>query len=160
MPIDEGEREARQRYTLEQGQAIFSLPPWIRCIGANDRLTSGSTVIHDGLFFVLVLVWHTGARREELCKLMLNDIEERSETPYLLIRATQTGRVKNNSAKRVVVLSNELLRLGFMRYVEAMGAAGETLLFPELMPGNATKRKLGDVSTSFGGYTSNQWSPT
>jgi len=31
-----------------------------------------------------------------------------------------------------------------MRYVEAMRAAGETLLFPELMPGNATKRKLGD----------------
>lgn len=145
VPIDEDEREARQRYTVEQGRAIFSLPPWAGCVDKNDRLTSGNTVIHDGLFFVLLLVWYTGACREELCKLMLNDIEERSETPYLLIRATQTGRVKNHSAKRVVVLSDELLRLGFMRYVDAMRAAGETLLFPELMPGNATKRKLGDV---------------
>jgi integrase len=143
--IDKDEREARQRYTVDQGRAIFALPPWTGCVGVNDRLTSGDAVIHDGLFYVLLLVWYTGARREELCKLMLTDVEVRHDIPYLLIRDTQTGRVKNQSARRVVVLSSELQRLGFLRYVEAMREADETLLFPELMPGNATKRKLGDV---------------
>ena len=143
--IDKDEREARLRYTREQGQAIFSLPPWTGCAGATDRLQPGKHVIHDGLFFVLLLVWYTGARREELCKLMLDDVEERNGTPYLLIRPTLTGRVKNKSAQRLVVLADELIRLGFMRYVEAMRAAGETLLFPELLPAPGTKRKLGDV---------------
>ncbi|RYY29334.1 MAG: hypothetical protein EOP62_00390 [Sphingomonadales bacterium] len=145
QPIDKNEREARLRYTREQGQAIFSLPPWTGCEGPTDRLQPGKHVIHDGLFFVLLLVWYTGARREELCKLMLEDVEERHGISYLLIRPTITGRVKNKSARRVVVLAEELIRLGFLRYFEAMRAAGETLLFPELLPAPGTKRKLGDV---------------
>lgn len=145
MPIDEDEREARLRYTVEQGRALFGLAPWVGCSGPDNRLTPGREIIHDGLFFVLLLVWYTGARREELCKLMLADVEQRHGVAYLLIRPTETGRLKNKSARRVIVLCEEIKRLGFLRYVEAMRAEGEGLLFPELMPASGTKRKLGDV---------------
>ncbi len=143
--IDEDEREARKRYTREQGVALFKLPPWTGCVGTGDRLEQGKIVIHDGLFYLLLLVWYTGARREELCKLMIEDVEHRHGIDYLLIRATDTGRIKNKSARRVNVIADELVRLGFLRYVDAMRAAGERLLFPELVPGGDTKRKLGDV---------------
>jgi hypothetical protein len=76
---------------------------------------------------------------------MIEDVEHRHGINYLLIRATDTGRVKNKSARRVNVIADELVRLGFLRYVDAMRAAGERLLFPELVPGGDTKRKLGDV---------------
>ncbi len=145
VAIDMDEREARQRYTREQGQAIFRLSPWTGCRDVERRLEPGSSIIHDGLFYVLLLVWYTGARREELCKLMLDDVESGHDIHYLLIRPTETGRVKNTSARRVVVIADELIRLGFLRYVEAMRAAGERLLFPELLPAADTKRKLGDV---------------
>lgn len=139
-------REARLRYTREQGEAIFRLPSWTGCKSVNDRLTAGSHVFHDSLFYVLLLVWYTAARREELCKLLLDDVEERHGIAYLLMRPTEIGRVKNAASRRTVVLADELIRLGFLRYVDAMRAAGERLLFPELMPGRAdTKRKLGDV---------------
>ena len=144
-PIDKDEREARLRYTREQGEAIFRLPPWTGCVGVDDRLKPGPKVIHDGLFYLLLLVWYTGARREELAKLMLDDVEARHGIDYLLIRPTITGRIKNKSARRVIVIADELIRLGFLRYVEAMRAAGEQLLFPEFVPGGDTKRKLGDV---------------
>jgi hypothetical protein len=111
QPLDQDERDARTRLSREQGRAIFSLPPWTGCAGINDRLNAGDKVIHDGLFFVLLLVWYTGARREELCKLMLDDVEERHGITYLLIRPTQTGRVKNKSARRVNAVADELLRL-------------------------------------------------
>ncbi|MFD1035507.1 hypothetical protein ACFQ15_12650 [Sphingomonas hankookensis] len=143
--IDEDEREARKRYTREQGVALFRLPPWTGCAGTGDRLEQGEIVIHDGLFYLLLLVWYTGARREELCKLMIEDVEHRHGIDYLLIRATDAGRVKNKSARRVNVIADELVRLGFLRYVDAMRVAGERLLFPELVPGGDTKRKLGDV---------------
>jgi integrase len=145
VALPKDEREARERYTREQGEAIFRLSPWIGCRGIDHRLEPGSTVIHDGLFYVLLLVWYTGARREELCKLMLDDVESRHGTDYLLIRPTETGRVKNMSARRLVVIADELIRLGFLGYVDAMRAAGERLLFPELLPAGDTKRKLGDV---------------
>lgn len=143
--IDKDEREARLRYTRKQGEAIFRLPPWTGCVDTEERLTPGSSIIHDGLFYLLLLVWYTGARREELAKLMLDDVEERDGIDYLLIRPTITGRIKNKSARRVIVVADELIRLGFLRYVQAMRAAGETLLFPEFVPGGDTKRKLGDV---------------
>ncbi len=147
VTVEEDEFEARDRLSREQGEAIFQLSPWTGCLSADkkNRLRPGSNIIHDGLFYVLLLVWYTGARREELCKLMLDDVKSDAGIHYLLIRPTITGGVKNSSARRIVVICDELIRLGFMRYVEAMRDAGETLLFPELMPSAGTKRKLGDV---------------
>ena len=147
MPIDEDESEARERLSREQGEAIFQLPPWTGCESHSKkaRLRSGDYLFHDGLFYVLLLVWYTGARREELCKLMLDDVLADNDINYLMIRPTVTGGLKNKSARRCVVICDELIRLGFIRYVNAMREAGETLLFPELMPAPGTKRKLGDV---------------
>jgi len=146
-PVEEDECAARDRLSREQGEAIFQLPPWTGCesVEKKGRLRSGKAILHDGLFFVLLLVWYTGARREEICKLMLDDVESKDGYYYLAIRPTITGRLKNRSARRVIVICDELIRLGFLGYVEAMREAGEILLFPELMPAASTKRKLGDV---------------
>lgn len=144
-PEDRNSREAQTAYTVEQGRAIFSLPPWTGCAGINDRLKAGTQIIHDALFFVLLLVWYTGARREEICKLKLDDVTVDSDVPHLFIRPTDTGRIKCKSSKRKIPLHSELLRLGFLLYIEAMRNGGETLLFPELYPAKNTKRKIGDV---------------
>ncbi len=146
-PETKDEREARDAYTKEQGEAIFSLPPWTGCAGLGDRLKVGTEIIHDALFFILLLVWYTGARREEICKLKLDDIfdSEAHGIPYLFIRLTDTGRIKCRSSKRKIPVHEELLRLGFLKYVAALRGAGETLLFPEMYPSGVTKRKIGDV---------------
>ncbi|OAH43789.1 hypothetical protein AX777_18405 [Sphingobium yanoikuyae] len=145
QPDRKDEREARMRYTLEQGREIFSLPPWTGCVGEKDRFSAGQNVIHDSLYFVLLLVWYTGARREEICKLRIEDVGHIDGIYFLRIETTDTGRVKNNSAIRCIAVADEVVRLGFGAYVEALKAAGETLLFPELAPALGTKRKRGDV---------------
>ncbi|NIJ61135.1 site-specific integrase [Qipengyuania flava] len=144
-PETKDEREARDAYTKEQGEAIFSLPPWTGCAGLSNRLKAGSEIIHDALFFILLLVWYTGARREEICKLKLDDITVDNDVPYIFIRPTDTGRIKCKSSKRKIPLHSELLRLGLLKYVEAMKHTGETLFFPEMYPSGKTKRKIGDV---------------
>lgn len=73
--VEENDNEARSRLTREQGKAIFRLPPWCGCVGTGERLEPGPQIFHDALFYLLLLVWFTGARREELCKLVLNDID-------------------------------------------------------------------------------------
>ncbi|MBR0553836.1 site-specific integrase [Stakelama marina] len=137
QPDRKDERAARTRYTVEQGQAIFALPPWTGC--------AGDIIIHDSLFYVLLLVWYTGARREEICKLRIVDVDHVSGIWFLRIDTTETGRVKNTSAIRCIPIADELVRLGFTHYVEALKAAGETLVFPEIEPADGTKRKRGDV---------------
>lgn len=145
QPDRKDERTARLRYTLAQGVAIFSLAPWTGCAGVDDRLSAGSSIWHDSLFYLLILVWYTGARREELCKLMILDVDCIDGIWFLRIETTETGRVKNTSAVRCIPLAEEVVRLGFVAYVQALKAEGETLVFPDLEPADGTKRKRGDV---------------
>lgn len=145
QPDRKDERAARTRYTVAQGQAIFALPPWTGCAGEHDRLSPGGVIIHDSLFYVLLLVWYTGARREEICKLRIVDVDHVAGIWFLRIDMTETGRVKNTSAIRCIPIADELVRLGFIHYAEALKAAGETLVFPEIEPADGTKRKRGDV---------------
>lgn len=144
-PDDRDSREARDKLSIDQARAIFSLPPWTGCHSVNERLDEGSRIYHDGLFFVLLLVWYTGARREEICKLKVDDIFCEAMLPYIYFRPTSTGGVKTANSKRKLPIHGELLRLGFLEYVSAMHDAGETLLFPELYPSGGTKRAVGDV---------------
>jgi hypothetical protein len=39
--VEEDDRDARQRYSREQGRAIFHLPPWVGCKNIGDRLAPG-----------------------------------------------------------------------------------------------------------------------
>lgn len=139
------QRETRDQLTAEQGRAIFSLPPWSGCAGFEKRLEAGALIIHDALYFVLLLVWYTGARREEICKLMVGDIFTDGQVPYIYIRTTSTGRLKTSNATRKIPIHSELVRLGLLRFCKAMKNAGEALLFPEIYPSAGTKRAVGDV---------------
>lgn len=83
---------------------------------------------------------HAGMSREEACGLEQIDLGFDAETPYVLVQANMTksddgetpGGLKRSSCKRALPLYPELLRLGFERYCEAVGADGWAMLFPEL----------------------------
>ena len=152
-PETKDEREARDAYTKEQGEAIFRLPPWTGCAGNTERLKAGSEIIHDALFYILLLVWYTGARREEICKLKLDDIFENEVLgiPYLFIRPTDTGRIKCKSAKRKIPLHSELIRLGLLRYIEAMKNAERPCFSPKCIRLVIPSARLGMFFTRFGG---------
>jgi len=79
----------------------------------------------------LLALW-TGARLEELGQLHVIDIREGERVPYLAIEPGDGKRTKNKSSRRRVPLHPQLVRLGFLQYVERQRKAGERWLFPEL----------------------------
>lgn len=139
-PEVQDEREAREAYTLGQGEELFRLPPWTGCSSAEKRLSPGTMVFHDSLYFVLLLVWYTGMRREEVCKLLVSDIV-RGDIPHISIAHTEAGRVKGPTAVRLIAISDELIRLRFLDYVDAIAAAGHKAVFPELVSERAGAKK-------------------
>ncbi|MGZ0071786.1 integrase [Sphingobium limneticum] len=145
---DRDERDERDPYTIQQGQELFALPIWTGGHGVEitDRLKpkAAGQVWHDAAYWVMPIVWYSGMRREEACKLLVDDIDEEDGIPYFNIRKTSAGSVKNATSIRKVPICEELRRLGFLDYVSAMRAEGETYLFPEIMPGRVG-RSLGDV---------------
>ena len=132
-PDLKSERDGCTTYTVEQGKELFQLPPWTGCQSVQERLKSGEEVFHDALFFVLLLVWYTGMRREEVCKLLVNDVLEYAGIWHIHVRFTEAGRVKNTSSVRLISVCDELKRLGFIEYVQAIRAAGHKAVFPELV---------------------------
>lgn len=132
-PDIKDERSACAAYTVEQGKEPFLLPPWTGCQSLNERFVSGNRIFYDALFFVLLLVWYTGMRREEVCKLLVDDVKQSGGIWHFDVKMTSAGRVKNLTSVRLVAISDELIRLGFIEYVHAIRAAGHDAVFPELV---------------------------
>lgn len=89
----------------------------------------------QALYWLPILLYYTGARREELCQLRVSDVQVEEGVTFLSILGTpdddDDGRtVKTESSRRRVPLHPDLLALGFMDYHGTLSASG--LLFPSL----------------------------
>ncbi len=147
------DRSQRPPTSLDDLKKLFALPIFTGCQrhrgGTGQailraRFTPGPAIIHDAFYWVPLLIYYTGARREEICKLQPNDFRELDGTAFIQIDETETGRVKNHGSVRAIPLHRELVRLGLLEFVETCRRRGQDVLFPELRPTNEVQ-KFGDV---------------
>jgi integrase len=147
------DRSQRPPTSIEDLRRLFALPIFTGCqphrggtgqVILRARFTPGPAIIHDAFYWVPLLIYYTGARREEICKLRPDDFREADGIPFIQIDETETGRVKNDGSVRAIPLHRELVRLGLLDYVEQCRARRWDVLFPELRPTNSTQ-KFGDV---------------
>ena len=147
---DRDAREQRDAYTEEQGRMLFGLPPWTGSASYARRMKPGDLRVHSAWYFVPMIGWYTGMRREEICGLKLDDIEEVDGDWQFDVRPSEIRRLKTVTSARKLPFAEELKRLGLPDYVMALRAAGETMLFPELLA-ESGKGTMGDA------YYKNIW---
>lgn len=145
---DERERDERLKLPLPKIKNLFNQPPFVNCAGWNRLSEEGvpneSLVFHGALYFVPMLMFYGGGRREEYCGLMTGDvIETNGEHPYLHIAKNKFRRIKNAQSKRNIVIHPEFIRLGFLKYVALIRSLGYELVFPDLFS-PTTKSPLGN----------------
>lgn len=147
------DRNQRPPTSLEDLKKLFALPIFTGCqrhlggtgqVVLRARFTPGPAIIHDAFYWVPLLIYYTGARREEICKLRPDDFRDLDGIAFIQIDDTETGRVKNHSSVRAIPLHRELIRLGLLDFVEACRRRSQDVLFPELRPTNKVQ-KFGDV---------------
>ncbi|WP_312261489.1 hypothetical protein [Candidatus Igneacidithiobacillus taiwanensis] len=128
---------AREPFTLSQLQMLF----------AEDVLFAQTAGRGGGGHYARVwlplLGLFTGARLDELGRLMVNDVLQQP-VPHFRIR-----RGKNSESLRSVPLHPQLLELGFLDYDEAIKRAGHERLWPELRGRSA----LHPISEAHGRWT-------
>jgi integrase len=73
-------------------------------------------------------------RLDEISSLELEEIEFEGGHWQIQVKPNSLRALKTGSSRRVMPVASELLRLGFEKYVMALRAEGEWLLFPELLP--------------------------
>lgn len=141
-------RDERAKLPIEKAEAIFRTPPFNNC-AAWDRLAEPGPetprqIFHCALYFVPILIYYTGCRREELCGLMVDDVVlDNGPIPYIHIAKNKQRRIKNPQSQRNVPLNPEVLRLNFAQYVRAIKSLGYELLFPDLYS-PSSRSPLGD----------------
>jgi integrase len=88
-------------------------------------------------YWLCLLLLFTMARREEIGQLAIADVQEEDGITFLRITDEESlqQNLKNEGSRRRVPLAHDLLRLGFMDYVERIRKAGHVRLFPDLTKG-------------------------
>lgn len=138
------DRDQRSRFTLSDVSAMLALPIWRGALSEKDRLSPGSAVVHDAAYWVPLLAMYTGARREEVCGLLVSEIDCEIGQWCVRFENNEVRRLKTPQSKRRNPLHPEIIRLGFLNYVQAVSERGHSLLFPELKAASAAT-PMGDV---------------
>lgn len=130
--IEEG-KENYEPFSQKELEAIFHDPLYVPFLDESDY------------YWLPWMGLHTGARIEELANLDLANIKEDEGIHYFDIRKGKNA----NSIRRVPIHEN-LIKAGFLDYVERQRSKNSTLLFPHLISGKNGYSK--NMSRRFGQY--------
>jgi integrase len=124
------EKTARLPYSVDDLNKIFRFPVFT----SGERPKAGGG---DAAKWIPLLALFTGARLEELGQLHVADVKITEGIRYLDMTTVEEGkRYKTRSSRRKIPIHPELIRLGFMDYVDERRKAGDERLFPEVRSSN------------------------
>jgi integrase len=140
--------EKRLPFSVADLTSMFNAPLYTGC--RNDEhgyAHPGNAVIRRHRFWVpLVGLW-TGMRLGEICQLKVADIR-RIDDVWTIAVATDSAldlrsdkdvekhvvSRKSKAARRNIPIHEELIRIGFLEYVDARREANDAMLFPAIKP--------------------------
>lgn len=129
----------------------------------GKRRKPGSQIFHDSLYYLPILFTYLGPRRKEFAGLSVDDIAKDEDGYVILLRTNGIRRLKTAQSKRLLPMPDELIRLGFLDYYQAMKELGYEALFPDLFS-DKTDNDPGDrfydtfVPVMQGALGENMWS--
>ncbi len=115
------EADKRDPFSPEQLQKIFKASPW----SPRDEQPRGKALHFWGPLIALYL----GMRRGEIAQLDVADVSKSEDWDVILVRQGGRKRLKTDNARRVIPIHPDLIRFGFLRYVESRRKSGEAKLF-------------------------------
>ena len=129
------ERDERPPFSAADVQKVFQHPIWHGFCNLKDWHTPGTRFYQDGIYWVPLIGALSGARREEIAALMVQDIIEIDGIPCMRLRPNDNRRVKTFSSVRDVPIHPQLIDLGFLDHVQKQRASKKRELadvFPDL----------------------------
>jgi hypothetical protein len=124
---------------------IFSSPLYVGSRGhlRGQRRAAGQQVFHDSLYYLPILFTYLGPRRREFAGLHVDDIARDGDGYVIILRSNGIRRLKNIQSQRMLPMPEEMVRLGFIEYVQAIKKLGYATLFPDLFS-DKTENDPGD----------------
>jgi integrase len=138
--------EERRQYHLEELRRLFSSELY-----TGGYRPSGQT--REALYWSPLIGAFAGPRIEEVAQLRVSDIEQIQGTWTFVIAERQAGQhVKNSGSVRRVPVHTELIRCGFLEYVDAQRRTPKASLFPSLRNQNKYEQWAAALSKRYAAY--------
>ena len=122
VPMPKVRQKPRVPYELEDLKAIFKSEVFT----SEVRPEGGKG---EAAFWIPLIGLWTGARLEEIGKLLVTDVKTENSIHYFHI-TNDEGDIKTENSRRKIPVHMELIRYGLLDYVRAMAKKGERRLFP------------------------------
>ncbi|HIF25009.1 MAG TPA: site-specific integrase [Micavibrio sp.] len=121
----------RHPFSNQELQTLFSCPIYTGCKGEsrNERLETGHIVIKDYWYWIPLIGLYTGMRLNEICQLLVSDIQCEDGIWIINIDDSEDKKVKTISSRRKIPIHDSLMVSGFLEYVRGQK---HKRLFPEL----------------------------
>ena len=124
----------RVAYEIEDLKLIFERSPmYAGCEAAHRRRKPGKLIVKDSVFWAPLFALFSGARLGEIVSSTVDDYRVFDEINYLEIHAHGHDRfVKTRAAPRRIPIHSELIKIGFLSYLEQQRAKGNNKVFEEV----------------------------
>jgi integrase len=135
-------RDQREAWTPDDLKKLFASPVWTGC-REFFRSQAGPHIIRDAKFWLPLLALFQGGRLEEFADLRRKDIVRDNDAGgiWAFDLNEEARRLKTENAVRMVPLHPEILRLGFIAYVEKTAPNPDDPLFPDIEPQGADRKR-------------------
>lgn len=143
-PSTKGLRRKQPKPYAEEVRPLFRLPIFTGCASAEERGVPGPYVYHSALYFLPMFFVYLGARRAEVAGLDIDAVTRTINGPAIDLEPNDVRGLKTEQSERMLPVPQEMLRLGFMDYVDRLRAIGYTHLFPELYSPFKNRQDPGD----------------
>ena len=138
-------KDRRRPFSPDQLKKIFAAPIYTGCQDDEYGYAKpGMNRPRRGRFWVPLISLFHGLRLGEACQLHVADVTQLDGVPVIMIRTTDDDgentdkRIKTEAGERFVPVHPEIIRIGFLIYVEQMRKTGKQRLFPELEAAKST----------------------
>ncbi|GLQ82025.1 integrase [Mesorhizobium huakuii] len=146
-------KRSQKPFSVDQMNTLFASPLFTGCRNDDDWHLPGNHAVRDHRYWLPLVMLYSGARPAEIAQLGIDDVREQHGS-WIIHITTEGGDDKSTKTKgsmRVVPVHPELVKLGFVKYREAVKAKGEARLFPQAVR-NQRGQMVADFSRDFGRY--------
>ena len=136
-PKSKLKQDARHPFKLDCLSTLFSGPVYRGCVSDSRAHEPGKHLISDHRYWLPLLALFTGGRLRELSQLAVGDVRQEQNRHFLAIEGDADDedglgkRNKTDSSRRNIPLHPDLIRLGFLDYVERQRRSKKERVFPK-----------------------------
>ena len=130
-------KDARNPFTEEELQSIFSSPLYRGCLSKKKWMDAGNlSMKNTALYWAPLIALYSGMRLNEILQLHLTDIKQEGGIHYYDLTEGAGKRFKTASSQRRIPIHHKIIEAGFLEFIAMRKAkrSSKDQLFLEVKP--------------------------